>query len=85
MATLQLAKNAPHPNSAKLLIDFWLFEEVAQIMAKDDRIPVRSGVKGLDPAYSEIPVDKILPMPMEELMLNYKNHLQEFRSFFGAG
>ena len=54
-------------------------------MAKDDRIPARSGVKGLDPAYSEIPVDKILPMPMEELMHNYKNHLQEFRSFFGAG
>jgi len=85
MATLQLAKNAPHPNSAKLLIDFWLSEEVAQIMAKDDRIPARSGVKGLDPAYSEISVDKILPMPMEELMQNYKNHLQEFRRFFGAG
>lgn len=85
MATLQLAKNAPHPNSARLLIDFWLSEEVAQIMAKDDRIPARSGVKGLDRAYSEIPVDKILPMPMEELMQNYKRHLQEFRSFFGAG
>jgi iron(III) transport system substrate-binding protein len=85
MATLQLAKNAPHPNSGKLLIDFWLSEEVAQIMAKDDRIPARSGVKGLDPAYSQIPVDKILPMPMEELLSNYKKHLQEFRSFFGAG
>ncbi|HZD40685.1 MAG TPA: extracellular solute-binding protein [Terriglobales bacterium] len=85
MATLQLAKNAPHPNSAKLLIDFWLSEEVAQIMAKDDRIPARTGVKGLDPAYSEIPVDKILPLPMEELLANYKKHLREFRSFFGAG
>jgi len=63
----------------------WLSDVVAQIMAKDDRIPARSGVRGLDPAYSEISVDKILPMPMEELMHNYKNHLQEFRSFFGAG
>jgi iron(III) transport system substrate-binding protein len=84
LATVQIAKNAPHPNSARLLIDFWLSEAAAQIMAKEDRLPGRRGVPGLDPAFKEIDVDRIVPLTMEELRANYKKHLEEYRSFFGS-
>lgn len=84
LATVQMAKNAPHPNSAKLLIDFWLSEPAAQIMARENRLPGRRGVPGLDPAFKEIDVDKIIPLSMEELRANYKKHLEEYRSFFGT-
>jgi ABC-type Fe3+ transport system substrate-binding protein len=83
LATIMLAKNAPNMNSAKLLIDFWLSEPIASLMAKHDRIPSRSGSEGVDPVYKEIDVDKILPLSVEELRANYKNHLEEFRSYFG--
>jgi ABC-type Fe3+ transport system substrate-binding protein len=81
---VQIAKNAPHPNSARLLIDFWLSEPAAQIMARENRLPGRRGVPGLDPAFKEIDVDKIIPLSMEELRANYKKHLEEYRSFFGT-
>ena len=83
--TVQIAKNAPNPNSAKLLIDFLLSEPVAELLAKEHRLPGRGGVKTLDAAFKEINVEKITPLSMEELRANYKRHLDEFRNFFGRG
>jgi iron(III) transport system substrate-binding protein len=82
--TLQIAKNAPHPNSAKLLIDFMLSEPAAEVLAKEQRLPGRSRVKGLDPAYREINEEKILPLSMEEVMANYRKLLDDFRGYFGS-
>lgn len=82
-ATVQIAKHAPHPNSAKLLIDFMLSDTVAELLVKEQRLPGRSNVPGLDPAFKEINADKIFPLSMEEVQANYKQHLDEFRSYFG--
>ena len=82
-ATIQMAKYAPHPNSAKLLIDFMLSETVADVLAKENRLPGRSNVSGLDPAFKEINADKIFPLSMEEVQVNYKKYLDEFRNYFG--
>jgi iron(III) transport system substrate-binding protein len=82
-ATIQMAKYAPHPNSAKLLIDFMLSETVAGVLAKENRLPGRSNVSGLDPAFKEINADKIFPLSMEEVQVNYKKYLDEFRNYFG--
>lgn len=82
-ATIQLAKNAPHPNSAKLLVDFMLSEPVAELLAKEQRLPGRSNAAGLDPAFKEINAEKILPLPMEELQASYRKYLDEFRNYFG--
>ena len=82
-ATVQLARNAPHPNSAKLLIDFMLSEPVAELLAREQRLPGRSNAATLDPAFKEINAEKILPLPMEELQAGYKKYLDEFRSYFG--
>jgi|SRR5581483_3278758 len=40
-----LVKNAPHPNAAKLWIDWRLSQEGQEILAKEGLAPVRSGVK----------------------------------------
>ncbi|MBI4529404.1 MAG: extracellular solute-binding protein [Deltaproteobacteria bacterium] len=85
LQTVQIAKNAPHPNSAKLLIDFLLSETVAEIITKEHRLSGRSGVPGMNPAFKEIEVEKILPLSMEELLANYKRYLEEFRNLFGKG
>ena len=82
-ATIQIAKQAPHPNSAKLLIDFLLSDQVAELLAKEQRLPGRSDVSGLDPAFREINAERIMPLSMEEVQVNYKKHLDEFRNYFG--
>ena len=82
-ATIQMAKYAPHPNSAKLLIDFMLSDQIAEVLAKENRLPGRSNVSALDPAFKEINADKIFPLSMEEVQVNYKKYLDEFRSYFG--
>ena len=50
-AHLTLARRAPHPNAAKLYIDFALSLEGQQIMASSGRTVVRPGVK---PKYPEL-------------------------------
>mgnify|MGYP001229596304 CR=1 FL=1 len=82
-ATLQIAKHPPHPNSAKLLIDFMLSDQVAELLAREQRLPGRSNVSGLDPAFKEINAEKILPLAMEEVQVNYKKYLDDFRNYFG--
>jgi iron(III) transport system substrate-binding protein len=82
-ATLQLAKDPPHPNSARLLIDFMLSDQVAEVLARENRLPARSDAKGLDPVFREINADKILPLSLEEVQTNYKKYLDEFRNYFG--
>jgi len=82
-ATVQIAKQAPHPNSAKLLIDFMLSEQVAELLAKEQRLPGRSNAAGLDPAFKEINAEKILPLPIEEVQANFRKYLEEYRTYFG--
>lgn len=82
-ATVQMAKYAPHPNSAKLWIDFMLSDTVAEVLTQENRLPGRSHVSGLDPAFKEIHADKILPLSMEEVQTSYKKYLDEFRNYFG--
>jgi iron(III) transport system substrate-binding protein len=82
-ATVQIAKHPPHPSSAKLLIDFMLSDQVAELLAREQRLPGRSNVSGLDPAFKEINAEKILPLSMEEVQVNYKKYLDDFRNYFG--
>jgi len=70
-------------NSAKLLIDFMLSEQVAELLAKEQRLPGRGNTTGLDPVFKEINAEKILALSMEEVQANYRKYLEEFRSYFG--
>jgi iron(III) transport system substrate-binding protein len=82
-ATVQIAKYAPHPNAAKLLVDFLLSDQVAEVLAKENRLPGRSNASGLDPVFKEINADKIFPLSMDEVQTNYRKYLDEFRNYFG--
>ena len=46
-ATVQIAKNPPHPNSAKLLIDFMLSDQAAEVLAKENRFRDAAMLRGL--------------------------------------
>ena len=82
-ATVQIAKQPPHPNSARLLIDFMLSEQIAELLAKEQRLPGRSNAAGLDPAFKEINAEKILPLSIEEVQANFRKYLEEYRTYFG--
>jgi ABC-type Fe3+ transport system substrate-binding protein len=40
-----IAKNAPHPNAARLLLDFYLSDEGQKALREIDKIPLRKGVE----------------------------------------
>jgi iron(III) transport system substrate-binding protein len=42
---ISIAKNAPHPNAAKVFIDWYLSEDGQNALVKAGRIPVRPGIK----------------------------------------
>ena len=65
------------------LIDFMLSEQVAELLAKEQRLPGRSNAAGLDPVFKEINAEKILPLSIEEVQANFRKYLEEYRSYFG--
>ena len=44
VSSVAVSKNAPHPNAARLLVDFYLSEEGQQALREIDKIPLRRGV-----------------------------------------
>jgi ABC-type Fe3+ transport system substrate-binding protein len=82
-----IAKNPPHPNSARLLLDFLLSEESAEIVAESQRLPSRRGVskEQLSSGFRGINMDKMVPPQREDLKVNQKNYLEEFQKLFGKG
>lgn len=44
VSSVAVAKNAPHPNAARLLVDFYLSEEGQKALRDIDKIPLRRGV-----------------------------------------
>ena len=75
-----LAKNPPHPNAAKLLIDFLLSEEAQQILAKQNRMIPRRGIK-MAKAYEEIDMERILP-PSPSVLSNLDKLTNEYVTLF---
>ena len=44
VSSVAVSKNAPHPNAARLLVDFYLSEEGQKALREIDKIPLRRGV-----------------------------------------
>ncbi|MBI4522760.1 MAG: extracellular solute-binding protein [Deltaproteobacteria bacterium] len=80
---LYLLSKAPHPNAAKLFIDFLLSEETQRLFVTMNRVPARTDVKPksakLDPAKLKIVV--INP----EMSERFERYSQEFREIFLSG
>jgi ABC-type Fe3+ transport system substrate-binding protein len=45
VSSVAVAKNAPHPNAARLLVDFYLSDEGQRALREIDKIPLRRGVE----------------------------------------
>jgi iron(III) transport system substrate-binding protein len=45
VSSVAVSKNAPHPNAARLLVDFYLSEEGQKALREIDKIPLRRGVQ----------------------------------------
>ena len=42
-------KGAPHPNAAKLFVDWMLSDEGQRVLAAQNRVPIRKGITTPDP------------------------------------
>lgn len=45
VSSVAVAKNAPHPNAARLLVDFYLSDDGQKALREIDKIPLRRGVE----------------------------------------
>ncbi|MEX0802640.1 MAG: extracellular solute-binding protein [Candidatus Binatia bacterium] len=81
---VSIPQRPPHPNSAKLFIDFMLSDTAAEIFAKFLVNPAREGVRNISSGFKEIDIKKLVPPPTEELKQHYSRYLKEFRDLFGA-
>jgi iron(III) transport system substrate-binding protein len=81
---VSIAQKPPHPNSAKLFVDFTLSETAAEILAKFLVNPAREGIKNISSGFKEIDSKNLVPPPTEELKQHYSRYLKEFRDLFGT-
>src|SRR5438093_4542184 len=72
-----VAAKAPHPNAAKLFIDFVLSKEGQQLVLAIGRTPSRPGIDTKMQAKNL----KLFPIP-PELSENYNQYQKEFREIF---
>jgi ABC-type Fe3+ transport system substrate-binding protein len=59
VSSVGIAKNAPHPATARLLVDFYLSEEGQKAMREMDKVPLRRGIDPDSKRISEL-LDKNL-------------------------
>jgi len=75
-----LSAKAPHPNGAKLLINYILSEEGQNIIRDVSRVPVRPGVKPLAPKLDQLTLKiRYVPADMFRKIPEYE---KEFREIF---
>jgi iron(III) transport system substrate-binding protein len=73
-----IAAKAPHPNAAKLFVDFILSKDGQQLLLSIERTPARPGIDTKMAARKL----KLFPMP-PELGERYEQFQKEFREVFG--
>ena len=78
---LALVKDAPHPNSAKLFIDYLLSKEGQEIIADAGYYVPRPDVAA--PIMKQVPPKmKVIPLPMS-LAARYNEYFQTYRKLMG--
>jgi iron(III) transport system substrate-binding protein len=74
-----VAAHAPHPNAARLFVDFLLSREGQELLVKTARVPVRSDVKAEPPTL----VEGVNMMASDiSLAKDYKKYYDEYRKVF---
>ncbi|MBI4524332.1 MAG: extracellular solute-binding protein [Deltaproteobacteria bacterium] len=78
--SVAMAKSGPHPNSARLFIDFILSREGQTIVREVNRNPTRLDVEQPVPRASKV---KLFEMNWERVTKNYSRYVREFNEIFG--
>jgi len=78
---LGLVKDAPHPNAARLFIDFLLSKEGQEIIAEAGYYVPRRDIAA--PIMKQVPAKmKVIPLPMS-LASRYNEYFQTYRKLMG--
>ena len=77
-----ILKDAPHPNAARLFLEFNLGPELSKYLAAELRNPLRSDVAS-PPGIPSLEQLKILTVPDAEVMKNAAQMKEMFRDVFG--
>ncbi len=81
LGPIALGPKPPHPNAARLLIDYVLSHEGQVVLQSFERIPSRSDVK---PRTARLDRRQLPLLPLDpKLGHDIKTHMDRFRSFFG--
>lgn len=74
-----VSSHAPHPNAARLFVDFLLSKEGQELLVRTARVPVRSDVKAEPPTL----VEGVNLMASDtSLAKDYKKYFDEYRQVF---
>jgi len=76
-----LSSKAPHPNTARLFIDFLLSKPAQQRLRALRRIPARSDVEPLSPKMDQSKLK--LAIALRDSVEEYNTGIKEFREIFG--
>ncbi|MBI4528039.1 MAG: extracellular solute-binding protein [Deltaproteobacteria bacterium] len=79
--SIGLPKNSPHPNAARLFIDFILSREGQSVVRSLNRNPTRGDVEQPVPRASKI---KIFEMNWDRVVKNYSRYVKDFNEIFGV-
>jgi iron(III) transport system substrate-binding protein len=66
IAPIAILKGAPHPNAAKLFVDFLLSEE-GQTLINNEIMATYSMRKGMKPPAGQLPMDQAKPLTPKNL------------------
>jgi iron(III) transport system substrate-binding protein len=83
-APSSVLKDAPHPNAAKLFLNWLLSAEAVEVQVKERSISIRGDVKPMkgQPPLKDV---KIIPMPtFEEIHKGIPEVIEQFRDTFGV-
>jgi len=75
-----ILKNAPHPNAARVLVDWLLSPRVQQFFADDGRTPTRTDIKSDLRVFNAKMPFYILPAPAKD---EYNGLVSNFKAIFG--
>ncbi|HZD40304.1 MAG TPA: extracellular solute-binding protein, partial [Terriglobales bacterium] len=79
--SIGLAKNSPHPNAARLFIDFILSREGQSVIRSLNRNPTRGDVEQPVPRASKI---KIFEMNWDRVVKHYSQYEKDFSAIFAG-
>jgi iron(III) transport system substrate-binding protein len=83
-APIAILKNAPHPNAAKLFVDFILSKEGQQLFAID-LFQVYSVRKDIDPPQGQLPLSQakpLIPTNLDEYEKYADGYVDRFDAYF---